>query len=527
MVQSRESDAPLKGSKKGARSSRRTLEKCPTGIRGFDELSGGGLPRGRPTLVCGGPGCGKTLFALEFLVRGAVEQGEPGVFVSFEERPEDLQRNVASLGFDLAALAANKRLVIDHVRVERSEIEETGDYDLEGLFIRLGYAIDSIGARRVVLDTIESLFSGLGNATILRAELRRLFYWLKDKGVTAVVTGERGAGSLTRQGLEEYVSDCVILLDNRVVDDITTRRLRIVKYRGSTHGTNECPFIIEDTGFTLMPITSVGLNHEASKERVTSGVEPLDDMLGGAGYYRGSSILVTGGAGTGKSSLAAHFALASGRRGERCLYFAFEESESQILRNMKSISLDLAPFVKRGLLRFHNARPTFYGLETHLAIMHKLIQDFDPSTVVVDPITNLVQAGNEREAMTMLVRLIDFLKMRNATTLFTSLTSPGSMEETSDVGVSSLMDTWLLVRNLEADGERNRGLYVLKSRGMAHSNKIREFIVTGEGVKLVDVYTGPGGVLTGSARMKQEAADARRGKAQTRTRKGNGSEESA
>ena len=509
MARSRDSQAPSNASGSRGRSARRTLEKCPTGIRGFDELTGGGLPRGRPSLVCGGPGCGKTLFALEFLVRGAVEHGEPGVFVSFEERPEDLQRNVASLGFDLAALSAEKRLVVDHVRVEPSEIEETGDYDLEGLFIRLGYAIDSIGARRVVLDTVESLFSGLGNMTILRAEIRRLFNWLKDRGVTAVITGERGEGALTRQGLEEYVSDCVILLDNRVAGEITTRRLRIVKYRGSTHEMNECPFLIEDAGFSIMPITSAGLNHTASYERVTSGIERLDTMLGGEGYYRGSSILVSGGAGTGKSTIAAHFAGATCRRGERCLYFAFEESQSQILRNMRSVGLDLMPFVKRGLLQFHAARPTFYGLEMHLAVIHRLVLQFDPSVVIVDPMTNLMQvAASARETMTMLIRLIDFLKTRGTTAFFTSLTSAGSASETSDSGVSSLTDTWLLVRNIEAGGERNRALYVLKSRGMAHSNRVREFILTSDGVKLVDVYTGPGGVLTGSARVNQEAADA-------------------
>ena len=509
MARSRDSQAPSNASGSRGRSARRTLEKCPTGIRGFDELTGGGLPRGRPSLVCGGPGCGKTLFALEFLVRGAVEHGEPGVFVSFEERPEDLQRNVASLGFDLAALSAEKRLVVDHVRVEPSEIEETGDYDLEGLFIRLGYAIDSIGARRVVLDTVESLFSGLGNMTILRAEIRRLFNWLKDRGVTAIITGERGEGALTRQGLEEYVSDCVILLDNRVAGEITTRRLRIVKYRGSTHEMNECPFLIEDAGFSIMPITSAGLNHTASYERVTSGIERLDTMLGGEGYYRGSSILVSGGAGTGKSTIAAHFAGATCRRGERCLYFAFEESQSQILRNMRSVGLDLMPFVKRGLLQFHAARPTFYGLEMHLAVIHRLVLQFDPSVVIVDPMTNLMQvAASARETMTMLIRLIDFLKTRGTTAFFTSLTSAGSASETSDSGVSSLTDTWLLVRNIEAGGERNRALYVLKSRGMAHSNRVREFILTSDGVKLVDVYTGPGGVLTGSARVNQEAADA-------------------
>jgi circadian clock protein KaiC len=484
------------------------IAKAATGIHGFDELTDGGLPRGRPTLVCGGPGCGKTLFALEFLVRGAAQFHEPGVFISFEERPEDVQANAASLGVDLARLVKEKLIVVDYVRVERSEIEETGDYDLDGLFIRIGHAIDSIGAKRVVLDTIESLFSGLSNEALLRAELRRLFGWLKDKGVTAVITGERGERALTRQGLEEYVSDCVILLDHRVTNEISTRRLRIVKYRGSKHATNECPFFIDDGGFSLIPLTSVGLGYQALQERVSSGVEGLDRMMGGAGYFRGSSILVSGGAGTGKSSLAASFAAASCRRGERCIYFAFEESESQIVRNARSVGIDLEPYVGRGLLRFRSSRPTNYGLETHLAMMHKMVHEFDPSAVIFDPISNLLQIGDAREAAAMLVRLMDFLKMRGTTGMFTSLTAGGSAVEATDVGVSSLMDTWILLRNLESNGERNRGLYVLKSRGMAHSNQVREFVLNSDGVQLIDVYTGQGGVLMGSARLSQEAAEA-------------------
>jgi circadian clock protein KaiC len=479
--------------------------KSPTGIGGFDELTRGGLPRGRPTLVCGGPGCGKTLFALEFLIRGAVEQDEPGVFVSFEERPEDLQANASSLGFDLSDLIERKLLLVDHVRVERAEIEETGDYDLDGLFIRIGHAIDTVGAKRIVLDTIESLFSGLSNEALLRAELRRLFGWLKDKGITAVITGERGERALTRQGLEEYVSDCVILLDNRVINEVSTRRLRIVKYRGSKHTTNEVPFLIDDGGFSIMPISAVGLMNDASEERITTGIDRLDRMLGGAGYYRGSSVLVSGSAGTGKSSIAASFASATCRRGERCIYFAFEESQPQILRNTKSIGIDLAPYVTRGLLRFRNARPTYCGLEMHLAVMHKLVEEFQPTSVIVDPVTNLLQVGDPREAGAMLIRLVDFLKMRGVTSIFTSLTSGGSAPEATDVGISSMMDTWLLLRNLESDGERNRGLYVLKSRGMGHSNQVREFIMTSQGIQLIDVYTGNGGVLMGSARLNQEA----------------------
>ncbi len=460
------------------------LEKCPTGIRGLDELTSGGLPRGRPSLVCGGPGCGKTLFSAEFLVRGATEYREPGVFVAFEETADDLRKNVASLGFDLGSLVEKKLLVLDHVQLERSEIEETGEYDLDGLFIRLEYAIDSIGAKRVVLDTLESLFAGLSNETILRAELRRLFGWLKQKGVTAIITAERGEGALTRQGLEEYVSDCVILLENRVVGEISTRRLRVIKYRGSAHGSNEYPFLVDEQGLSIMPITSLGLVHEVSNERIPTGIPALDTMLGGQGYFRGSS-----------------------GRGERCLYFAFEESEQQILRNMRSIGVDLETPRRQGLLRFHNARPSLYGLEAHLGMMHKLVVEFDPAAVIVDPMTNLNQAGSSSEISGMLLRLIDFLKMRRITALFTSLTEGGAAAEATSVGVSSLMDTWLLLRNLESAGERNRGLYVLKSRGIAHSNQIREFVLTSHGIELLDVYVGPGGVLTGTARAAQEAGE--------------------
>jgi circadian clock protein KaiC len=485
----------------------RSLPKAATGIEGLDEITGGGLPRGRPTLVCGSAGCGKTLLAMEFLVRGATQFGEPGIFMAFEETADELAQNVRSLGFDLEELADQQKLVVDYVQVERSEIEETGEYDLEGLFIRLGHAIDSIGARRVVLDTIETLFSGLSNASILRSELRRLFRWLKDKGVTAVITGERGDGTLTRQGLEEYVSDCVIVLDHRVTESLSTRRLRIVKYRGTLHGTNEYPFLIDETGVTVLPITSLGLRHEASEERITTGVPRLDSMLGGAGVYRGSSVLISGTAGTGKTSLAGHFADATCRRGERCLYLAFEESESQMVRNMRSIGLDLAPWLKKGLLHFHATRPTAYGLETHLADLHKLVKEFQPRVVIVDPITNFLKAGTQAEAEAMLMRLIDFLKAQQITALFTSLTHGGGALEQSEAGISSLIDTWLLMRDIELGGERNRGLYVLKSRGMVHSNQIREFLLTGHGIELKDVYLGPEGVLTGSLRLAQEARE--------------------
>jgi circadian clock protein KaiC len=491
----------------GASAPPKGIAKASTGIRGFDEITGGGLPVGRPTLVCGSAGCGKTLFGIEFLVRGAVEHGEPGVLVSFEENADELTKNVASLGFDLDDLCARKLLFIDHVHVERNEIEETGEYDLDGLFVRLAHAVGTVGAKRIVLDTIEALFSALPNEGILRSELRRLFRWLKDKGLTAVITGERGEGGLTRRGLEEYVSDCVILLDQQVRDQVATRRLRVVKYRGSPHGSNEYPFLIHERGISVLPITSLGLQHEAPTARMSTGIARLDAMLGGEGFYRGSSVLVSGTAGSGKSSLAAHAVAAACARGERCLYFAFEESPGQMVRNMRSIGVDLGPWIEKGLLRIHASRPTVFGLEMHLATMHREIEEHGPTLVVIDPITNLVAVGTSSEARAMLTRLIDFLKIREMSSFFTSLTSGGDAIEQTELGVSSLMDVWLLVKFIENNGERNRGLYVLKARGTAHSNQVREFVMNERGIDLLDVYVGRAGVLTGAARLAQEASE--------------------
>ena len=483
------------------------LQKERTGIPGFDEITGGGLPAGRPTLICGSAGAGKTLFAMEFLVRGATLFNEPGVFVSFEETSDELATNVASLGFDLKQLIADKKLLLDYVFIERSEIEETGEYDLEGLFLRLGNAIDKIGAKRVVLDTLEALFSALPSEAIVRAELRRLFRWLKEKEVTAVITGERGEKTLTRYGLEEYVADCVILLDHRVHDQISTRRMRIIKYRGTSHGTNEYPFLIDKDGFAVLPITSLGLGHKAPTQRVSTGIPRLDTMLGGKGFYRGSSILVSGTAGTGKSTIAAHFVDAACKRGERALFFAFEESQEQIIRNMRSIGMDLEPYVKDGLLEFKNARPSNFGLEVHLALIHKAISEYEPSVVVVDPVTNFLAVADQSATKSMLTRLIDFLKTKQITGMFNSLTGSRFDVQDSEVGVSSLMDAWILVKNIESNGERNRGLYILKARGIAHSNQVREFLLTDKGIELIDAYVGSEGVLMGSARAAQSARE--------------------
>ena len=484
------------------------LPKTPTGITGLDEITHGGLPKGRTSLVCGAAGSGKTLLSLEFIIKGALDYNEPGVFMAFEEKADELTANVASLGFDLEKLQKSKMLKIDHVNIDRSEIEETGEYDLDGLFIRLGFAIDSIGAKRVVLDTLENLFSGLENEAIIRAELRRLFTWLKEKGVTAVITGEKGEGSYTRHGLEEYVSDCVIFLEHRVNNKISTRILRIVKYRGTVHGTNEYPFLIDEDGISVLPVTSLQLDHEASKERISTGIPSLDQMLGGLGFYRGSSILISGTAGTGKTSIAACFAHESCRRNERCLYFAFEESPQQIIRNMAEVGLDLKADIDKGLLQMHTARPTLHGLEMHLVDIHKKIKAFRPRTVILDPITNFISVGSVSEVKLMLIRLIDFLQAQQITVLFTALSLNTVVNEQTDEGVSSLVDAWLLIKDIEFNGERNRGIYIMKSRGMKHSNQVREFTISDEGLALVDVYLGPGGVLTGSAREEQQLSEA-------------------
>lgn len=483
------------------------IRKVSSGVSGLDEVLNGGLPAGRPTLICGTAGCGKTLFGMQFLVRGALDHGEAGAFIAFEERAEDLHANVGSLGFDLADLEARKLLAIDHIHIDPADIIENGQYDLSGLFLRLGFAIDSVGARRVVIDTLETLFGSLQNYGVIRAELRRLFEWLKDRGVTAIITAERGESALTKHGLEEYVSDCVISLDHRVHEQISTRRLRVVKYRGSVHGTNEYPFLIDEGGVSVLPVTSAGLEHEVLDERVSTGVARLDAMLGGGGYYRGSTVLLSGSAGGGKTSLAAHFADATCRAGERAIYFSFEESPFQIVRNARTIGIDLQRWVDAGQLRFAASRPTAHGIETHLALIHRHILEFEPTAVVIDPASTFTGGGQGDAAHGMLVRLIDFLKGHGITAMLTTLTEGGAAVDRTDVEVSSIVDTWLLLKTIELSGERNRGLYILKSRGMAHSNQIREFLITPRGIELADVYVGMEGVLTGSARQAQEARE--------------------
>ncbi len=485
------------------------IRKSRTGIDGFDELTLGGLPTGRPTLVCGTAGCGKTLFASTFLLNGAAHYDDPGVFVSFEERPVDIISNVASLGYDLQGMIDEGRLLIEHIAIDPADLAEVGDYDLEGLFLRLELAIDQVGAKRIVLDTIESLFSAFTNPAILRAEIRRLFDWLKEKGITAVITGERGDGSLTRQGLEEYVSDCVILLDHRVSNQISTRRLRIVKYRGTAHGTNEIPFLIDEDGFSVLPVSALGLSHQVSEERISSGVNDLDSMLEGHGFYRGSSILVSGVAGSGKSTLSASFAAAACKAGEKALYFSFEESADQTVRNMRSIGMDLKPCIDSGMFRHVAARPTFYSLEMHLAVILREISRFNPTTVVLDPISAFIGTGDPQEVHAMLLRIVDFLKSRQITGIFTHLVHVQGSDVETEIGLSSLMDVWILLLNREAGGEFNRELYLLKARGTSHSNQVREFLMSHDGIRLLPPYVGEGGALTGTARVAEEARSRR------------------
>lgn len=466
-----------------------TLHKAPTGINGLDEITNGGFPKGRPVLICGSAGCGKTLFAAQFLVKGITDYNEPGVFMSFEESTSDLTENFKSLGFDLEKLKAQKKLRIDHVRIERTEIEETGEYDLDGLFIRLNYAIDAIGAKRVVLDTIESLFSGMENMALLRSEIRRLFIWLKEKGVTALITGERGESSLTRQGLEEYVSDCVILLDFRVIDQIATRRLRIVKYRGSTHGTNEYPFLIDEHGISVLPVTSLKLDYKSPTEIISTGLPALDQAFSTGGIYRASSTLITGNAGTSKTILAAHFALSSCKRKERTLYFSFEESPDQLVRNMATIGINFKKAIQSKLLYIHASRPSLQGLEMHLMVLNRLLAELKPRTLIIDPISSLISIGNSSEVGAMLVRLLDTLKINQVNALFTSLTHDGYAEYSNSTidAVSSLADTWINLRNEERNNERVRSLLIVKSRGMGHSNNQQDFTITGRGIQ----FTSP------------------------------------
>jgi circadian clock protein KaiC len=478
--------SPKKTTKKTERD--HALHKAATGITGLDQVTAGGLPRGRPTIVCGGPGSGKTLLAAQFLAHGALND-EPGVYLTFEETDEDLIVNTTSLGWDLGALVADNKMVIDYVHVDRHEIAETGEYTLDGLFVRLQDAVDTIGAKRVVIDTPEVLFAGFGDEQVLRSEIHRLFRWLKERGLTTVVTAERGEASLTRRGLEEYVSDCVILLDQRVDDDLSTRRLRVVKYRGTTHGTNEYPFLISATGLAVVPVTSLGLDYSVSTERISIGVPRIDEMLGGKGLFRGSSVLISGTAGTGKSSIVGHFADATCKRGEKCLYFALEEPRDQIVRNMRSIGLDLKRWVDAGKLRIQATRPTLFGLEMHLATMHQLIEEVAPQAIVIDPITSLMAAGTERDVKSMLVRLFDYLKMRGITAVLTYLSHPGGPEQT-DLGVSSLIDTWLEMRDVEHAGARDRAMHIVKSRGMAHSKQVRGFLITDHGIDIVDADSG-------------------------------------
>jgi circadian clock protein KaiC len=484
------------------------IEKAPTGIKGFDDITFGGLPRGRPALVSGAAGCGKTMFAMEFIVHGAVEFNEPGVFVTFEENVADLKKNFATLGYDLDKLIEDKKMVIDHVFLDRSLIMETGEYDLDALFIRLGYAIDSIGAKRISLDTIEVLFSGLSNHALLRSELVRLFRWLKDRGITTIVTGEKGDKTFTRYGLEEYIADCVIFLDSRVIDQIVTRRLRIVKYRGSIHGMDEYPFLINKDGIIIFPITSIKTDYKLSREHISTGIPKLDVMLDNKGFYRSSSVLYTGTAGTGKTSFAATFVDSACRRGEKCLFMAMEETEDQILRNMKSIGIDLEKWVKKGLLKFYITRPALYGLEMHIVLIEDLLNKFQPLNVVMDPISDFIASGEGKEVKSMLTRLQDMMKARGMTTVYTDLlVGDISSPRRSEAYISSMIDTWILLRNIEYNGERSRGLTIIKSRGMPHSNQIREFVFSSKGIDLVQPYIGPTGVFMGSAKVVQEAKD--------------------
>jgi circadian clock protein KaiC len=477
-----------KTSKKKIIPNRNQLLKCPTGIKGFDEITEGGLPKNGTTLVSGNAGSGKTLFGIDFLIKGATDYNEPGILMSFEETEDELYKDVASLNMDLSGLVSRKKIVLENVVLERKDIQEN-DFNLEGIFVRLEYAIDSIGAKRVVLDSLESLFAGITDIGILRLEIKRLFRWLKEKKVTAIVTGETGQnGSYTRHGLEEYISDCIILLDNRIRDEMATRRVRVIKYRGSSHGTSEYPFVIDNEGLSVIPITSAGLAQPGTDKKVSTGIPSLDKLFKSKGYTRGSTILASGTAGSGKTSFAGAFALESCKRGERCLYFSYEESSGQLIQNLLSIGIDLAPWVEKGLLKIVSLRPSFLGLELHLLNVYKLVDSFKPKAVVVDPLTSLVGEGEYREVSSMITRMIDLFKSRSITTFFTSLVSATFQSNTSgEIGVSSLIDTWIVVRVVE-DNEgrkRTREVFIVKSRGSNHDSDVHKFILSDNGIIVI------------------------------------------
>jgi circadian clock protein KaiC len=469
--------------------------KCPTGIKGFDQITEGGLPKNRTTLISGSAGSGKTLWGIDFLINGALHYNEPGIFMSFEETEDELYKDVASLNLDLRGLVSQRKILLEYVLLERRDIQES-DFNLEGLLIRLEHAIDSIGAKRVVLDSIESLFAGLTDAGILRLEIKRLLRWLKGKQVTAIITGEPGQGAYTRHGMEEYISDCIILLDNRVSEQLSIRRIRVIKYRGSNHGTNEYPFVIDKDGLSVIPITSAGLNQPGTNKRVSTGIPSLDKLFRGGGYTRGSTVLVSGTAGTGKTSLAAAFAVERCKHGERCLFLSYEESSGQLIQNLSSIGFHLEPLTKKGLLRIVSTRPSFFGLEMHLLDLYKIVAEFQPTSVVIDPLTSLIGEGGQREIQSMVTRMIDLLKSKGITGFFTSLVSSTAQNYTSgEIGVSSLIDTWIVVRELEEQvGKRRiRGLYIVKSRGMGHSSDVQKLILSDSGIDLIamDAAAGP------------------------------------
>jgi circadian clock protein KaiC len=485
--------------------SRVQLPKSPTGIDGFDEITGGGLPTGRPSLVCGPPGTGKSIFAMQFLVNGVTRYGEPGVFLTFEESREELVANVRSFGFGVDRLEREGRLLVDALPLEPQTVE-TGEFDLEALIVRLAWAVDQVGAKRVAVDNVEALFTAFSRPALVRAEVRRLFRWLKDHELTAVITGERGEDMVTRHGMQEYLSDCVVVLDHRIVQDVATRRMRVLKYRGAMHGRNEYPFLIGADGLEVLPITSIGLRQPVSSDRISTGVVGLDEMLGGEGVFRGSGVLISGTSGTGKTTIASCFADAACRRGEVVLYFSFEESQAEIERNLASVGLDMAHWVERGLLHFHCERPTTRGLEDHLALMQQLTRELAPTLVVIDPVSSLARGASPFDVSSMLLRQIYYLKATGITAVMTVLNEETGLQQPIQ-SISSLVDTWLHVDIMESFEERNRGLYVRKARGMAHSNQIREFLLSDQGVSLVPVFVGVHGVLTGSARVAAESSE--------------------
>ena len=475
-----------------------------TGVKGLDDVLGGGIPQGHAMLLVGKPGTGKSILSMEYLLHGIELHKENGVYISFEESEKQIISNAASFGWKFEEMVKKNKLAISYIDMQPEQMRTVGDYDLSALILRVKGAIKKVNARRVVIDGINNLLSTFDDERIIRSDLLRLIREIKEVNATIFITGERGHDSWSKMGFEEYLADGLMHLDNRTDGNYQTREIQVVKCRGINHYTGKSPFIINSEGMSIRPLITADFDYKVLKSRVSTGIADIDNMLGGKGLYRGSTVYITGPSGAGKTSISSSFANGACSRGERALFLAFEESSDQIIRNMKSIGLSLDKWVNEKLLYFYTARATTNSLEGHLDNIMTMVREVEPTCVVLDPISAFRPIANENETKLMLIRLNDYLRARKITTVFTALSSDGEYSEHADVQLSSIADTWIVVRIMDYKGERNNVMQLMKSRGMSHSRQMKEMYFTGNGLKLQNVYQGPEGVLTGAARIGQE-----------------------